>query len=118
MSQELAPGDFLIYQLEAGFGLLRLLAADGDGDETIWHVCSYEDFFPDVDLAVAAVTQSEPRKSIELITLTNRAFESTQVAKLFNLPISDSEKDIVNAWRSSDHREVSDRSIRLLLGFR
>ncbi|QQS33156.1 MAG: hypothetical protein IPM50_00825 [Acidobacteriota bacterium] len=118
MSQVLEPGDFLVYQLEAGFGLLRLLAADGEGDETVWHVCAYEDFYPDVDMAVSVITEREPRKSIEHITLTNRAFESTQVAKLLNLPISAREKDLVEVWRSSGPREVSDRSIRLLLGFR
>lgn len=118
MSQVLTPGDFLVYQLEAGFGLLRLLAADGEGDETVWHVCAYEDFYLDVDIAVAAITVKEPRKSIEHIALTNRAFESTQVAKLLNLPISVQEKDLVEVWRSSDPGKVSDRSIRLLLGFR
>ena len=49
------PGDDLIFQLESGFGLLRLLAVEGEGSETIWHLLAYEELFPDVETAEAAL---------------------------------------------------------------
>ena len=46
MSYPFNPGDDLIFQLESGFGLLRLLAVEGEGAETVWHLLAYDDFFP------------------------------------------------------------------------
>src|SRR2546429_343253 len=92
MSEELSSGDFLIFQLESGYGLLRLLAVDAT-DERVWHVAGYADLFPDVETAEGAandpgrLTTSHPH-----LALTNRAFESTQVARIGNIPISDSER--------------------------
>jgi hypothetical protein len=118
MPQELTPGDFLIYQLESGYGLLRLLGFEGEGDDRVWHLCAYEDFFADVDQASHAADMNSSKKSIEHLALTSRAFESTQVAKLNNVPVTTDELDIVSLWKDDPERVVSDRSIRLMLGFR
>ena len=114
-----ASGDFLIFQLEAGYGLLRVLGVEQvDGDE-IWHVAAYRDLFLDPDMAEAAIDRLESL-SVELAhaALTSRAFESTQVAKMRNIPLSPNELAPYEEWKSSSDRPVSDRSIRLLLGWR
>jgi hypothetical protein len=48
MSYPFNPGDDLIFQLESGFGLLRVLAVEGEGSETVWHLLAYDEFFPDM----------------------------------------------------------------------
>jgi len=113
------PGDFLIFQLESGFALLRVLAVDENEGELVWHLAAYKDFFLDPDSADAALENSA-NLSVEKphLALTNHAFESTQVAKLRNVPLLESELDPYNVWENSDEREVHDRSIRLLLGLR
>jgi hypothetical protein len=89
-----------------------------DGD-TIWHVAAYSDFFLDPETADAALENSEGlRVEIAHVALTNRAFESTQVAKLRNVPLTDAELTKFNSWCQSDEKDISDRSIRLLLGLR
>ncbi len=114
-----AAGDFLVFQLEAGFALLRLLAAEGEGNDSVWHVAGYRDFFPDVDAAERAsvekenLTLSEPH-----MALTNRAFESTQVATIANKPLGTSELSAYEKWKSDPNRQVSNRSVRLMLGLR
>lgn len=119
MSQNFQPGDFLIFQLEAGFALLRILAIDNLPDETVWHVAGYNEFFLDVDMADAALedpgslTISNPH-----IALTNRAFESTQVARMKNVPLTEEEILPLEVWRKNSDGTVSDRSVRLMLGLR
>ncbi len=119
MSQNFAPGDFLVFQLEAGFALLRVLAIDGQGPDSVWHLIVYRDFFLDVDSAESAsrsplaISVSHPH-----IALTNRAFESTQVSKISNESLSDTEVKGLEVWRTTSNKEVSDRSVRLLLGIR
>jgi hypothetical protein len=117
--QDFKPGDFLIFQLESGFALLRILAIDETPDDTIWHLAAYNEFFLDVEIADAAL---ENPASLTIsnahIALTNRAFESTQVAKLTNVPLSDEELKPFEDWRNDPNREVSDRSVRLMLGLR
>ena len=118
MSYSFNPGDDLIFQLESGFGLLRVLAVEGEGAGTVWHLMAYDDFFPDVQSAEAALSKSAPlpvRKAH--IALTNRAFERTPVARLGNRPVTDDELVAYNAWLNSD-RSVSDRSALLMLGVR
>jgi hypothetical protein len=108
------PGDDLVFQLESGFGLLRVLAVDDEA----WHLLAYDDFFPDVESAEAALSQATPlpvRKAH--MALTNRAFERTPVAKLGNRPVRDDELSAYNDWLNSE-REVSDRSALLMLGIR
>lgn len=119
MLQDFKPGDFLIFQLESGFALLRILAIEENGDDTVWHVAGYNEFFPDIDTADAALenpnglTIRDPH-----IALTNRAFESTQVARMKNVPLNDEELKPFEEWKNSTERKVSDRSVRLMLGLR
>ncbi len=119
MSQNFQPGDFLVFQLEAGFALLRLLAIDESESEKIWHLAAYGDFFLDVESAEmastdpASLTLNSPH-----IALTNRAFESTQVAKITNIPLTDNEIAPLSAWQNDPNHQVSDRSVRLMLGLR
>jgi hypothetical protein len=119
MSQHFDPGDFLVYQLEAGFGLLRVIAVENNGANTIWHVAGYDQFFLDVDSAEAALAGDRlPRPSHPHIALTDRAFESTQVAKLVNVKLHEVDLDAYNQWRADPERIVSDRSVRLMMGLR
>jgi hypothetical protein len=118
MSYLFNPGDDLIFQLESGFGLLRLLAVEGEGAETVWHLLAYDEFFPDVESAeraLAAATQLPVRKAH--MALTNRAFERTPVARLGNRPVTNDELIAYNNWLDSE-RTISDRSALLMLGIR
>ena len=119
MSQNFQPGDFLVFQLESGFALLRLLATDENDGDKVWHLAAYGDFFLNVETAEAALTDV-PGISINSphLALTNRAFESTQVAKIANIPLTVQEIAPLNKWRNDENREVSDRSVRLMLGLR
>ena len=111
-------GDDLVFQLESAFGLLRVLAVEGEGSETIWHLLAYDEFFPDVESAELALAQA---KSLPVrlphMALTNRAFERTPTARLGNRPVTDDELVAYNAWLQSE-RAVSDRSALLMLGIR
>ena len=114
----MSPGDDLIFQLESGFGLLRVLAVEGEGADAVWHLLAYDEFFPDVESAELRLAQPTPlavRKPH--MALTNRAFERTPAAKLGNRPVTDDELVAYNSWLNSD-REVSDRSALLMLGIR
>jgi hypothetical protein len=118
MSYAFNPGDDLIFQLESGFGLLRVLAVEGEGAGTVWHLMAYDEFFPDVESAERALAQGTPlpvRKAH--MALTNRAFERTPAARLGNRPVMDNELGAYRDWLNSN-RDVSDRSALLMLGIR
>lgn len=118
MSHAFNPGDDLVFQLESGFGLLRVLAVEGEGAATVWHLLAYDDFFPDVESAETALAQPAPLPVRRAhMALTDRAFERTPVAKLGNRPLSEDDLRGYEAWLSSD-RPVSDRSALLMLGIR
>ena len=117
MSNPFNPGDDLIFQLESGFGLLRVLAVEGEGSETVWHLLAYDDFFPDVEAAEAALATTPLPVRKPHMALTNRAFERTPVARLGNRPVTEAELFAYNDWLNSD-RSVSDRSALLMLGVR
>jgi hypothetical protein len=115
MSQSFHAGDFLVFQLEAGFALLRVLAVDEEG----WHIAAYDDLFADVESAEAAANaHSNLTIRSTHIALTQRAFESTQVAKIANHELKERDLAALNVWRDDPNRKISDRSIRLLLGLR
>lgn len=119
MSEELQSGDFLIFQIEAGYGLLRLLDKTPSNDGNIWHLAAYADMFLDIDSAEEAISNhAELTISHPLISITNRAFESTQTARMGNRPLSSKELEPLKAWKADPASEVSDRSVRLLLGLR
>ena len=119
MAREFKAGDVLIFQLESGFGLLKVLAIDEIDNEAVWHLLAYEDLFLDPEMADLALASVENlRVGAKHLALTNRAFESTQTAKMVNHPVTDQEFAAVNAWRENPNRQVSDTSVRLLLGLR
>jgi len=115
---QFAPGDDLIFQLESGFGLLRVIAIDEDADKTTWHLMAYEELFPDVESAERALANPE---SLQIrkphMALTDRAFERTPAARLGNRPLSQSERGEYEKWLAGG-REISDRSALLMLGLR
>ena len=117
MSREFIPGDDLIFQLESGFGILRILAVEGDGADTVWHLLAYDEFFPDVESAEAALSKGNLEIRKGHMALTNRAFERTPAARLGNRPVTDDELIDYRAWLNSE-RHVSDRSALLMLGIR
>jgi hypothetical protein len=113
------PGDFLVFQIESGFALLRVLSVDSADEETVWHVALYDSFYMDVESADVAIESLAKLKfSIDHVALTNRAFESTQVARISNIPLEESELGALAAWRSDPDRQTSDRSVRLMMGIR
>lgn len=118
MSQTFDAGDDLIFQLESGFGLLRVIAIDQRDSETIWHLLAYEEFFPDVESAEQALSESSALHIRNPhMALTERAFERTPAARLGNRPVTDVERIAYLRWKESSG-EVSDRSALLMLGIR
>lgn len=119
MSQNFQPGDFLIFQIEAAFGLLRILDIEQNEDETIWHLAAYEDMFLDIDMADAALQNPGKLKTtLPHAALTTRAFQATQTSRMKNEPLKSDELKALEEWKQNPDREVSDRSVRLLLGLR
>ena len=119
MPHQFAPGDDLIFQLESGLGLLRILAIEGEGADTVWHLLAYEEFFPSVEAAEAALAQANSltvRKAH--MALTDRAFERTPAARLGNRPVTEDELAPYREWLNFEARHVSDRSALLQLGIR
>jgi hypothetical protein len=119
MAHQFAPGDDLIFQLESGLGLLRVLAIEDDGADTVWHVLAYDEFFPSAEAAEAALAEPEslPIRNAHM-AMTDRAFERTPAARLGNRPITQEELAGYREWQRSETRKVSDRSALLLLGIR
>ena len=119
MSQDFQPGDYLIFQIEAAYGLLRLLAVEETGGDTIWHLSAFEDMFLDIEMAdMALENPGSLTISLPHAALTNRAFEATQTSRMINEPLSDNDLLGFKKWQEDIDREVSDRSVRLLLGLR
>jgi hypothetical protein len=119
MSHQFAAGDDLIFQIESGLGLLRILAIDGEGVDTVWHLLAYDEFFPDVESAEKALTRPDLlsiRKAH--MALTDRAFERTPAARLSNRELTVEDLAGYREWLQSNERKVSDRSALLLLGIR
>ena len=119
MSQNFKAGDFLIFQIESGYGLLRILAIDETERGTVWHLAAYNEMFMDIDMADAAIENfNDLTISYPHLALTNRAFESTQVARMTNVVLTDAELKGLRDWESDTLHKVSDLSVRLLLGLR
>jgi len=116
MDQQFAAGDDLIFQLESGYGLLRVLAIEPE--RQVWHLMAYEELFPDIEAAERALAEPDTlhvRKSH--MALTNRAFERTPAARLGNRRVTDGELIAYQNW-VEQRGEVSDRSALLMLGMR
>lgn len=119
MSQNFQAGDYLIFQLESGYGLLRILAIDEAPNDTVWHLAAYNELFFDVDSADAAIANpASLTVNYPHIALTSRAFESTQVARMKNEPLRPTELNAFETWKQNPNRQISDRSVRLMLGLR
>jgi len=118
MSQNFQAGDFLIFQLESGYGLLRILGIDKMQNETVWHLAAYNELFLDVESADAAIENSSLTINYPHIALTNRAFESTQTARMSNEPLTANELKAFEVWKNNPNAQISDRSVRLMLGLR
>ena len=118
MAQAFVPGDDLIFQLESGFGILRVLAVGRDEGETVWHLKAYEELFPDIETAEAALRSPENLQTRAAhMALTERAFERTPAARLGNRPVSEEELAPYHIWLEKGGA-VSDRSALLMLGLR
>jgi hypothetical protein len=119
MAREFQAGDNLIFQLESGFGLLRVLGADASDGGVIWHLSAYEDLFLDADSAETALQSPENlRVSLPHVAMTNRAFERTPTARLSNHPLSAEEAKRIEDWKANPQAETVDRSALQMLGLR
>ena len=118
MALTFAPGDDLVFQVESGFGLMRVLASEGAGPAAVWHVLVYQDFYPDVESAEAALAEGRALDVREPhLALTEHAFEKTPAARLGNRPVNPRELEALEHWRATGG-EAQDRSVLLLLGMR
>jgi hypothetical protein len=118
MALDFAPGDDLVFQVESGFGLMRVLAFEGEGRERVWHILVCYDFYPDVESAEAALATGRTLAAREPhIALTEHAFEKTPAARLMNHPVRDDELEALRRWRQ-EGGTVHDRSVLLLIGMR
>ena len=119
MAHQFSPGDDLIFQLESGFGILRVLAVEGEREDTVWHLKAYEELFPDIETAEAALLNSPETLHTRAshLALTERAFERTPAARLGNRPVTEEELAPYRVWLEKGG-PVSDRSALLMLGLR
>ena len=118
MSELLTAGDDLIFQLESGFGLLRVIAVTETASGRVWHLMAYEEFFPDPESAEQALSDPAALHVRRAhMALTDRAFERTPAARLGNRPVTDTERSAYQEWLEADGH-VSDRSALLMLGVR
>src|SRR5256886_5146232 len=116
--ESFVPGDDLIFQLESGFGLLRVIAVDHTDGSRVWHLMAYEELFPDVESAENALRSAESLHiRVAHMALTDRAFERTPAARLGNRPINEDERAAFQDWIDRSG-EVSDPSALLMLGLR
>jgi hypothetical protein len=118
MALSFEAGDDLVFQMESGFGLVRVLGSEGAGSEAVWHVLVYHDFYPDVETAEAALSSGRALDVREPhLALTAHAFEKTPAARLGNRPVAEGELEALRRWRAEGGR-VQDRSLLLMLGMR
>src|SRR3989440_12804240 len=118
MTQSFALGDDLIFQLESGFGLLRVIAIDEREGKPVWHLMAYEELFPDIDSAESALADpASLHIRMPHMALTDRAFERTPAARLGNRPPANDELAEYDNWVKANGT-VSDRSALLMLGLR
>jgi hypothetical protein len=118
MALSFAAGDDLVFQVESGFGLLRVLAVEEREGAPVWHILVYEDFYPEVETAEAALAGDAPLDvRVPHLALTDHAFEKTPAARLGNRAVTEDELAAYRAWLERGG-EVSDRSVLLMLGMR
>ncbi|HMQ04586.1 MAG TPA: hypothetical protein PKD26_11775 [Pyrinomonadaceae bacterium] len=120
MLREFKSGDLLVFQIESGFCLLRILGVESSEQYgAIWHVRIYGEFYQDVDSAELALNVLEMIEiAVPHAAMTDRAFLSTQASLLRNIPIVSAEVELLEMWRNRADPKITDRSVRLLLGLR
>ncbi|MDX6713032.1 MAG: hypothetical protein QOH96_4048 [Blastocatellia bacterium] len=119
MDKRFESGDDLVFQLESGYGLLRVLAVDEIDGDTIWHLSAYQELFPDVEAAEAALNNPDSLHTvIRHMALTSRAFERTPAAKIGCHQVTDEETALYQNWLKEENPLISDRSVLLMLGLR
>jgi hypothetical protein len=112
-------GDYLAFQLESGYGLMRVLTVEQSSDDTIWHISIYTELFPDIESAEAALrTPTDLHPSFKHVALTDRAFERTPAARLGNAPLTEAEEAAFRESKNSANQVVYDRSVLQLIGIR
>jgi hypothetical protein len=98
---------------------LRILAIEETERGTVWHLAAYNEMFLDIETADAALGNSSSLTiSRPHLAVTNRAFESTQVARMKNESLTEVELKPFQDWKENSNQKVSDTSVRLLLGLR
>jgi hypothetical protein len=118
MSQSFQPGDVLVFQIESGYGLLKLICISGDQEAPTWHLRAYKELFLDIDSAESAIEDvTHLTFSVDHAALTNRAFLATQVAILKRSEVNDDDRAILARWQEAGST-VTDSPVRLLLGLR
>ncbi len=118
MAQSFVAGDYVVFQVESGFGLLRVLGVEEREGTRVWHLLVYEDFYPDVETAEAALGSGEPLNVWKThLALTEHAFEKTPAARLSNRPLTEVEMGAYRRWLEVGG-EIHDRSVTLMLGLR
>lgn len=118
MAEDFVAGDDLVFQLESGFGLLRVLAVEECRGQRTWHLLAYEELFPDIESAERALAGPNVlHVRRPHMALTERAFERTPAAKLNHRPITESEFAPYQDWLKGE-KKISDRSALLMLGLR
>ena len=118
MTLSFAPGDNLVFQVESGFGLLRILAVEEGEHGIAWHLLAYEELFPDVETAEASLTEGIAfTEKATYFAVTNRGLEKTPAARLGNNPLTDAERGMLRL-RAEEARQVFDRSVQSVLGLR
>lgn len=118
MALTFAAGDDLVFQIESGFGLIRVLAVEERDGARVWHILVYEDFYPEVEAAEAALARGEGLGVRQPhLALTEHAFEKTPAARLGNRPVTEPELAAYREWAARGGA-VSDRSVLLMLGMR
>ena len=118
MAVTYAAGDDLVFQMESGFGLVRVLGSEGGGHEAVWHLLVYHEFYADVETAEAALSSGRALDVREPhLALTAHAFEKTPAARLGNRPVAEEELEALRRWRA-EGGPVHDRSLLLMLGMR
>lgn len=120
MSQNFQAGDFLLFQLDSGYGLMRILAIENNpSGGRVWHLAAYEELFLDPEMAENYLEANANLKLREAhMALTDRAFESTPVARFGNRPLTAEELAPLAIWRENSANQPSDISARLMLGLR
>jgi hypothetical protein len=118
MSLGFGAGDDLVFQVESGFGLMRVLAVEETGGEAVWHILVYEDFFPDVDSAEDALARgADLAIRNPHIAFTEHAFAKTPAARLGNRAVREAELMPLERWRASGGA-AQDRSLLQMIGMR